>query len=454
MAAEPPSDRTSVEGRSETSAVDMDKPTVATEPGRPGEPGEPVPAGSEGAGERTAGDTAGAGNDTGKPASEPSKAASPRETPGGFVGVVDKADGLLLRLNPEKREWERLSEGNPLGTSDRLLCLAPFQARIIVATTPMTLIGETQIRLVSKTAKETPALELIEGRVVLDGPAPSETVKVEFSGHTLVLARPSVGSIGLERTSTWIHGKPATLSTPLTVHASEGELSLTLDQTKHTLTGPGAVSAGSNGRFEPLGQTALPVWLTQPQPSIKDSQLGQEFAKQFSAGRPILADLVVATESDSEVTKKLAVFGLKALGDLSLLTPILSKANDPGARQSAIAAIRQYMAQGPQALKVLREQLEEEFGGEAAKTIEKLLAGYSTDESSRHEVLSRLVEFLSPREPSIVIRELALENLKHLTGRDNHGYDAANPDEKGYNAWKTLLNDRELKPAVKRKAAG
>jgi len=57
------------------------------------------------------------------------------------------------------------------------------------------------------------------------------------------------------------------------------------------------------------------------------------------------------------VTKKLAIYAVKALGDLSLLTPILSRAGDPDARPSTAAALRDYLAQGPQAEKALREQL-------------------------------------------------------------------------------------------------
>ena len=224
----------------------------------------------------------------------------------------------------------------------------------------------------------------------------------------------------------------------------------TLDGTKETLTGPGTVVADPGGRFQPRTKKDLPTWMTEAEPSLKDQKLGEQFLEQFSKDRPLLADTVLATESDSPVTKKLAILAVKALGDLSFLTPILSRAGDRSARLSTITAIRAFLSRGPLAGKQLRASLVEEFGDPIGQSVEKLLIGYSADEAARKETHQRLVELLSPRNQSLTLRELALDNLKNITGRDDHGYDPDNPDEKGYNAWKSLLNKDEIKAAPKR----
>ena len=107
-----------------------------------------------------------------------------RAVPAGSVGVVDKVNGILLRFSTDKREWERIAEGTSLNSSDRLLCLEPFRARIVVAKTPITLIGETQVLVTSKTGEEPPAFELTDGRVLIDksGSPPSRTLKIGFAG--------------------------------------------------------------------------------------------------------------------------------------------------------------------------------------------------------------------------------------------------------------------------------
>ena len=100
-------------------------------------------------------------------------------------------EGVLLRFSTEKREWERLTDGTPLEASDRLVCLSPFRARIVVAKLPITVLGETHLRVVSKTATDPPAIELADGRALVDESAPAGIIKVEFSGRTVSIDRPS-----------------------------------------------------------------------------------------------------------------------------------------------------------------------------------------------------------------------------------------------------------------------
>jgi hypothetical protein len=356
----------------------------------------------------------------------------------------------LLRFNNDKREWERIGEGTPLGSSDLLLSLAPFRPRIIVGKTPFTLIGETQLRLTSKNATDDPAVDLQSGRARIEIPTGPARLKIDVAGRTVEIQRASPGVLGVERQNQWRYAQPASQAPSLAIHAPDGEQTLTIDQAKETLVGPGTVVAAVGGKLGARTEKTVPKWLTETELSLKDQKIGEQFLKQFSAGRPVLADIVAATEDDSPVTKKLAIYAVKALGDLSLLIPILSRASDSSARQSTIVALRDYLAQGPQAQRKLREQLQEEFGDQTSQIIEKLLIGVSKEEASRSEAL---VDLLSPRNNSLAVRELALDNLKILTGRDDLAYDPEHPDEKGYNAWKSTLKEGDTKAAPKRKTA-
>jgi hypothetical protein len=414
-------------------------------------PKEPLAAGKEGAASASATGGTGAAKTAetaGKSKSAPEEKGRARDVPAGAVGVVEKADGVLLRFSTEKREWERIAEGTSLGATDRLLCLAPFRARVVLGKMPITLIGETQVRLLTKDPGSDPAFELQTGRVLLDGSAPSGGLSVEFAGRKVGIEHPSGSSLGLERANSWRYAQPASQAPPLAILAAGGEQKLTLDQARQTLSGPGTILADSSGKFQARPGKALPAWMTETEPSPKDQKLGEEFLKQFSADRPVLSDIVVATESESPVMKKLAIYAVKALGDLSFLFPILSRPNDPDARQSTIAALRDYLAQGPAAERSLREQLREEFDEKTGPLIEKLLIGYSKEDASKGDAL---VDLLSPRNPSLPVRELVLDNLKALTGRGDLGYDPEHPDEKGYNAWKAVLKEGDLKSSPKRK---
>jgi hypothetical protein len=259
--------------------------------------------------------------------------------------------------------------------------------------------------------------------------------------------------LGLEHAAAWTFGRPAAGPAPLVVHAAEGEVRLTRDQNKETLTGPGSVRAETTGRFQSLERNTVPDWVTAVAVSEKDQKLAEDFARLFSPDGHILADIVSATENDSAVNKRLAIFAVKALGDLTFLVPILSRAKDRPARQSAVAALREFLAQGPEAARRLGEPLAEEFGQVPAQAIQKLLVGYAPEEAARRETLERLLDQISPREPSLAIRELALDNLMRITGKPDQGYDPDNPDDTAYDAWRALISKGESKPAPRRKTA-
>ena len=205
----------------------------------------------------------------------------------------------------------------------------------------------------------------------------------------------------------WHYGQPPTQPPPLAIHALEGEFRVSLDGTKESLVGPGTIVADSGGRLQPRTKSDLPIWLTETDQSLKDQKLGEQFLEKFSKDHSVMEDIVLATESESPVTKKLAILAVKALGDLSFVTPILTHAGDRSARQSTAAALRAFLSRGPLAAKQLRASLIEEFGDQTGQLVEKLLIGYSPDEAVRKETQQRLVDMLSSRDQLLAVREFS-----------------------------------------------
>ena len=92
-------------------------------------------------------------------------------------------------------------------------------------------------------------------------------------------------------------------------------------------SGPDRLSAPSHAR----------PGSARSEPTPYEIQVKDQFIKLFHADRPVLAELVAAIEDDRPEIKPLAVAALKALGDLSLLMPTLSRPNDPVARRATMA---------------------------------------------------------------------------------------------------------------------
>jgi hypothetical protein len=374
---------------------------------------------------------------------KPKPAPSPT-VPAGVAGLAEKPDGILLRFNEDHREWDRLDKETPLKVSDRILCLEPFRASIDVGKVRLVLVRETEIRILSQPSDPVPAIELVQGQIAIRQPG-SEALKVVFAKQPVTVELTSDCVVGMERVPMVMYSQPVTRLASLGVLCQQGEVTLVVGGKRETLKpmGVGLVDAG--GQVQTAQRPAMPAWLTQAEPTPYESQVRDQFAKLFHADRPVLAEIVAAIEDERPEIKPLAVNALKALGDLSLLMPTLSRPNDPVARRATIGAIRSYMVQGPEASGRVRAALDEEFGNDLGGFAQRMLIGFTREEAGKADLYTRLVSLLAPDQDSVGLRELALDSLKRLTGRDDLGYDPDKPAGKGFDAWTDLMRRNELR---------
>jgi hypothetical protein len=377
-----------------------------------------------------------------EPAAEPAEPATPA-TPAGASGLAESTGGVLLRYSTEEREWVRLSGPSPVRRSDRLLCLSPFRAKLLLGKVPIELVAETEVRIQSQPSDKIPAVELIQGRLLLRN-SPAGQLKVGFSDRSVTLdLRPSA-SVVLERTSRRELGEAISRAPSLYVYCTEGEISLTVDKKQESLTASDLLVTDTSGTITRMGIDSPPLWATETEPSPIELKLREHFIRMFHPGRPVLTEIVAASEDESSDVRQLSIRALKSLGDLSLLMPMLSRTGDAVTRKGALAAIRSYMGLGPDFATRVRGQLAEEFGDDTAAFVEKMLVGYTAAEAADPKVFERLVAALGPEQESVGLRELALDTLKQLTGRDDQGYDADHPEGKGLMAWKELQRQGKL----------
>jgi hypothetical protein len=371
-----------------------------------------------------------------------------REVPPGAAGLADPLDGILLRYNPDEREWVRLTGPTPLSRADRLLCLAPSRALIAIGKLQLSLLGETEIRLLTQSSDKVPAIELLQGRALLRQ-APTGSLKVVFSERTATLELSPEDSLALARSGQRLEGQLAPQAPALEIYCTQGEPSVTVDQKHESMSPSSVVTVDSTGKLKRTTLDSLPSWSTETEPSAAELQLRAQFVKMFHPGRPVLAEIVAASEDEHAEIKQLSISALEALGDLSLLMPMLSRNDDRITRLSALAAIRDYIGRGPDDAKRALAQLVQEFGEETGSLLGKMLVGFTPEEAAKPETYQRLVALLAPEQESIGLRELALDTLKRLTGRGDLGYNPDHPEGKGLNTWKELQRKGELRPVPK-----
>jgi len=376
------------------------------------------------------------------------------EAPPGSVGMARKPAGLLLRFIPERRDWERLTAATPLREQDRLLSLDPFRATVELGTADVDLVGETEVWARGSRPTQAARLSLTQGRVVLHGTTPSLPFEVQHGGITVSITPPPGAVVGVERVNRRAQGAAAASAPVLMILSTDGPVKLASGSHSETLEGPGEVAVGPDGRFSAKTARAAPAWVTETEPTPFDRTVGEQFLKFFRADRPIVSSLVEASEDEQKDVCRRAVAALRAVGDIDYIVPLLKKQGDPTAitaRKAAISELRAHLDQSPESARTLRTQLQLDLGNESAATVEKLLVGYTAREAADPATFAKLVKQLAGTEPGDVgVRELALDNLMQLTGRDDLDYNPEKPEGKGLKAWQDLLRDNELRASAKK----
>ncbi len=360
------------------------------------------------------------------------------------LGVLEAPDALALRYDPDQRQWTRLAERTTIARSDRILCLEPFRASLPLGGARFELIGETDIRLVSAADDPAPAVELGHGRLVVRQPS-STSIRIGSLARPLRIEASQDSVIGIERAVRRVEGRPADPYPPLVIYCAQGEITLVLDKKRATLTVTNAAHIASGGTIELGSPDAPPAWTAGGEPPAFENQLRDQFFKMIQTGRPIMAELVAAIDDKRPEIKKLSVAAIKALGDYSLLVPLMSREGDQVARRAAIAAVRESLGLSPESATRMRDQLSEEFGEERLALVEKMLDVHSRADAANAELLGRLVVLLEPEQESLGLRELALDDLKRMTGRDDLGYDPDHPQGRGLAAWRDIARRVETK---------
>lgn len=385
---------------------------------------------------------------------KPADAAPPKpapldvDVPAGAAGAVARIEGMLLRYDGDKREWVPARANDPVRAGDRLMTPPSSSGRLGVAGGAFDVLEDSEVKLSDPAADGGANVELIRGRLAAEPSSSARPLHLTFQGQTLDLDIPPDLAVGFDSTGRWSYGVAEPGGPPLLVHVGPGgDLTLKTIKSKETVKGPATLRITAAGAIETVKDAPAPEWLSAPPSSAEATALREKYLKEFAADRPVLADVVAATESSDPDVKKMAIAALRGLGDLSLLTPVLDRRDDPAGRQAAIAAIREELSSGQAAARRAWDQLQLDFGDTDRVRLGKLLLGYTPEDAAKPETMQELVDDLSPREESLAVRELAFDNLKRLTGRETPAFDADHP-EQGHAAWRKLLDDGQLKPAA------
>jgi hypothetical protein len=402
-------------------------------------------------------------------------AAEPRSA----VAKHVSATGMLLAQQGPDKPWKALAENEEVYSGDTLVALPGAAIESKNGAVRLNLLTdfseaspfpvmESSVTLHAN-GKEDLDFTLTRGRVDVtnlkkEGAA---VVQVRFHDEDWELTLDEPGTrVALELYGRWARGVPFSHEpkadqkpmAQLAVLMIKGEAHLDHGMNHfrlHAPPGPALFSwdsvHGPDNNVKRLDK--LPEWAD---PSQANPERAKEIKARIERLRQRLAQVspptALAQTLDSE-DRRTAVVALGAIDDLWGLTAALANPFHPEVRDQAVLVLRHWIGRCPGQDQKLYDFLVnvKKFSPAEAETILQLLHSLSEQQLGRPEAFELLIEYL--KHDLLPVRELAQWYLYRVVpaGKDIK-YDAAGtPAErhKAYEAWKKLIPEGKLPPAVK-----
>jgi hypothetical protein len=255
--------------------------------------------------------------------------------------------------------------------------------------------------------------------------------------------------------------KPISAATLLVLKGSVG---LKVGSNEYALSAPPGTAlyeweSDSSAPSAPARIDRFPEWMETKGPNSRDAKVAASLVQQVSEVakakgiNQALADRLIASadfkEQDRAIARQIAVFSMGAVDDLGGLTEALN-GTAAEVRGFAIEGLRQWIGRASkQDLALYQFLVKQKSYSEAhAEIILQLLHSFSDIDRSRPETYETLISYL--KHDKLPIRELAWWHLIRIVPDGNKiAYDPGAPTadrQKGYEAWKKLLDDKKLPP--------
>ena len=359
--------------------------------------------------------------------------------------VVKAADyisttGVLCRLRPEGPE--RLQTGAVVNVGDVLVNLEGWRSELKLASGEVIDLVDGVKLAVRRGTK--PVFEVRRGRMLVRSSATStihlgigsDDIAVAFANANALLTvehLPAASVAGTETPAVILLGA---VSHDLSIEHKGRKLNLARGQLVDVAVGRGI------GLPHPEN---TPVWLTGSQLSKTDAKAAERLAERDAipfGTQGVATSLQSRTGDRNRDVRRMALRALVSLEAYPAVVEALRDERFADNRSAAFSALRPVAQTDPAGTEAIRLALLQTIPGEEADEVIKLLRGYSRQEVATGAVGAKLVGHL--KSEYIVLRDLAIRNLKDATGKD-YGYSAVEPAKNrdaAIKQWESHLRER------------
>jgi hypothetical protein len=401
----------------------------------------------------------------------------------GKVGKCVSDPGTLLRFEEAKKAWQSVAPNGPLASGDQLLALPGQRGELeakdgavrlaLVGTLPE--LSPAPVLECAVTLHSNPEADLDftldRGRVVVTDRREkgAARVQVRFAEQKWVLSLDEGSSVALELYQRWPRGAPFTSKpapedvpgTALVVWVLKGEMSLKVPGEQYSMHAPPGPAYFrwdnlSGAGAGPKRRDKLPSWAeANEEESAKNQPLLAALGEQRRrlAEKSVHTVLVGDLNGGDSAARRLAVYGLAALGDLAGTVQSLADPKHPEAREAAFDALRHWIGRGAGGNLALYHFLtnRRRYSPSQAEIILQFLQGFSDRDRMQPETYETMIAYLQSSQ--LAIRQLAKWQLDQWVPEGRKiAYDPAGPQserDRAYEDWKKLVPRGKLPPRSK-----
>lgn len=378
---------------------------------------------------------------------DPTKPNPPANTPAKPAPTIVPMDTLKylstesVLLVENEGKWTRVEPEHILRAGEKILQLEGYRSELETANgLTLELVGQCRLSV-----ERDGTLRLEEGKIILRAANPTSLQVPMETGNIFLNFTVANFRAGLS-----VHRlQPVTSDQPEVRGAIQwrlvvvrGEVECIQKERKLLINGGHELVIDPAQGLQDNLLDESPEWLTSRGAEGTEARALETLAAALPVGKdPSLALREKATDRSRDV-RRLAAWGLAATRQFAILAEMMDSSRSPADfRQNAIRALRSVLSHDDAA----RAAFLDNVGIEApdAKLAFELLLGYSEKAAAKTALYGQLIEYLD--DDSLRVRELAIFNLKELTGTDR-AYSADAPRRKTQvDAWKRWLSTQSEK---------
>jgi len=336
------------------------------------------------------------------------------------VGRLVSEEEVLLRLDPDQSQWQRVPKRDAIYASDKLLSLPTFRPNVALAIgVTLQLVEGTAVQLEGPDALGIPTIHIEHGKLILLSLGkPNIQVRLRVGDQRgIVIFGKDDATVAIEVQNLLEDGadpeaQPAARLADIYVASGQIRWMADPNAADEVVSAPAHRPLMPGNQPQPADQIEIPSWLSADLGQL-ERNASVFVENHLQPDRPVSLSLKELAGHRRVEISELASRSLALVDEFEGVIPLLRESSQKIAWPEQLAALRGALARGPEAARRVREAFESQRGAAGAE-LYRMLWGYNAQQLN-DGAARQLVKYLD--HPDLDFRVLSFWNLERITGK-------------------------------------